>query len=233
MPHKLGTLVLFLAAALPIAFSTPPARADAEFHMPSLGNLEGSRTGADRFLVNGIEIGCEEVTYRGAAEGSSKTLAIEPEFDECTAETLSRFPADFFQELCVFVLHDAKRIEGKALWRAGVDIRCSGGYTAVGWDLFETQARYKVSHQFCSVRMPQQAGVGTAVLRNLGGQHGGIEVRWSLDFPDYTVSTPGGDESSLVCGSTLGGAAGGVSYSGAARVMASSGIAPTFLSVSG
>ncbi|HSR95401.1 MAG TPA: hypothetical protein VLK56_11100 [Solirubrobacterales bacterium] len=215
MPGKLGTFLLIAATALSTGLSAAAAQAEVTFTVPKLGgSIEGQRTGSDRFLSDGIEVGCGGVSYRAAPEGNSRTIEIEPEFYECAAKGLSGLPADFFQEDCAFLLHDVKHVPGVERWKAGgVGIRCHGGYTAIGWTIFETEKKYEEVRQLCSTRIPQQIDGGTAELSNLAGPRGGIEVHWDLDKLEYRVVYG----SSIFCGPMLG-LRRGTSYKGSARV---------------
>jgi hypothetical protein len=213
------TLLFASAAFLSILLFAPVAQADVTFTMPGSGTLEGQRTGSDEFVVHGIGMACDELVYSGEAEGGSRVLEVLPEHAECTAEALSGLPADFYQELCAYRLHDVERMESGERWKANVDIKCSGGYTDIGWDIFETEKRHFESQQVCSTRIPEQAA-GTAELRNLDGRRSGIEVRWNLPHLEYTLYTPRGNGFSLFCGSMLGGTRRDAHYSGAARLFA-------------
>jgi hypothetical protein len=202
-----------LALMLSIACLAPAAQGDATFSAPGLGPLEGEGVGPDRFAVGGLEIACGEVTYGGTTGDNSRSLALEPAFGECIARTLTGLPADFYQELCDFVLHGAKRIGGEKQWKASVDIKCRSVWHAVGWDLYETQQKYTAGQFLCAIRIPEQAGVGTAVLRNTAGRRRGIEIRWNLDDLEYEVLLP-----SLPCGSIEGVALRDASYRGKAVI---------------
>lgn len=211
--------VLFLVslAILSLGLLAPAVQAEPLFTMPSSGALGERGTAAGKFVSGGIEIACNETTYRGEAEGNSTILALEPDYGDCTAQALTGFPADFFQELCSYVLHDLERRQGA--WEAAVDIRCEGEWEGIGWDFYETTGTYREARQFCSTRVPKQPDIGTAELRNLPGRKG-IEIRWDLSGLEYTVARGNSFASSLLCGSMLGGRMGEASYSGTTRVFA-------------
>lgn len=196
------------------------AQADPVFTVSEPAALEGERQGSDRFAVNGIEIACNEVLFSGELDESSETLELQAEHDECTANVLTGLIADFFQEACDYVLHDLRQAGQGPWWKAEVDLKCTGGYWAIGWDFFETEARYREGRDACSIRVIKQPDAGTAEVRDLGGGEDGIEVRWDLPRLDYRVYTVGGFASSLLCGSLAEGIADDASYTGTATVSA-------------
>lgn len=214
MARTLGTSLL--ALMLSVA-SAPTSQAEVIFAAPGPATLEGEGGASDRFAVDGVEIACDEATYRGESSGNSKTLALEPEYAECVAKALSGFPADFFQELCDFVLHDLERATKG--WRAEVDLSCAPGWIGIGWDLFETEAAYQAVRSTCFMRVAEQTDIGTAELRNLRDGNG-IEVRWDLHEFEYTIGGSRSFGSSLLCGSTLDRVRGDTRYSGVAKVFA-------------
>lgn len=228
MSRKLATCLL-TSAALSIALFTPVAQAEVTFTMPAFASLEDQGTGAGRFVTNGIGIACDEAVYRGEASGNSRVLELEPEYAECTTEALTGFPADFFQELCDYVLHDAEPTEGG--WEAEVDIHCNAEWDSVGWDIYETEDAYSEASQFCSTRVPEQPGVGTAELRNLAGRSG-IEIRWNFSNFKYTVETPRSFGSSLLCGSMLGCVRRDAYYRGTTTVVARDSVGGRLLDLS-
>jgi hypothetical protein len=116
------------------------------------------------------------------------------------------------------LLHDLKAIGRTERWRAGVDISCSGGYDSTGWDIYETEAEHSEAHQLCHTTIPEGPDVGSAEVRNLGGHHAGIEVRWDLRNLDYRVYTLGGFGAGLICGTPRGGIASDATYEGAATI---------------
>jgi len=209
-----------IAIALSIAIAAPMAQARSHFTVPAAGTLEGERKGSDRFVVSGNEMACGELTYATAytnvVEPSSPSLEIMPEFSQCIVRALTGLRADFFQEACYYRLYDLKA-DGSGGWNAQVGIDCKGEYTAIGWDLFETEAKYRESHQICSTRIPEGPGAGTAEVRNLSGTKG-IEVRWRLRDLDYELYTLRGVGSSLLCGSLAGKTGGEASYTGTATI---------------
>jgi len=215
MIFKLGTCLLVAMTTLSLACA---AQAEVIFHRPPSAALEGEGIGIDRFETAGTRIACREANYRGGyGSGNAKSIVLEPEYEHCTTEALAGFPADFYQELCNYVLHDARQAgEG---WRAAVDLQCtSSEWDSVGWDIFETEAAYGEARPFCSTRVPEQT-LGTAELRNLP-KHRGIEIHWNLHDFEYTVGTLRGAGSSLLCGSTLHRTRSDARYSGTATVAA-------------
>jgi len=212
MTSRKLTLLSLLASMLSIALPAAAAQGAATFSAP-LESLEGERVGSDRFVVAGIEVDCDAVTYRGTVPIGSRSLALEPAFDKCIGKALTGLPADFYQELCDFVLRDLQPRAGGERWAARVDIECHGEWDDVGWDLFETEWGYSFGRTLCGLRIPEQDGVGTALLRNTAGDRAGIEVRWQLDDFEYEVFEP-----SLVCGAFAGTMQGDGLYEGRATV---------------
>lgn len=226
-------LVALIALLLLSAPPTVGAKS-AYFAMPVNATLQGEGAGSDRFTAHGIGIGCKEITLSGEAAGDSRAMELLPEYSDCTAEALTGFIADFFQESCDYLLHDPRPIPGGNRWRADVDIRCHGGWDSIGWDFYETNGVYREAHYFCAIRIPEGPGAGTAQLRNLRGSRGGIEIHWSFPALDYTVYTLRGSASSLFCGSSLGGVPSDTSYEGSAIIFATDSFGrPANLSVSG
>lgn len=221
MPCRRRTFFLTSTVALSIALLAPgpAAQARVTFTAPAFGTLEGKRTGPDRFVTDGIGVSCDGAAYGGIPVGNSATLELEPEFAECTGEGLSGFPADFFQEDCDYLLHGVERMQGRQRWRADVDLTCRGEFYAVGWDFFETEKKYEEVRPVCSTRVPEQAGIGTAELRNLGGRSG-IEIRWNLGNLDYLVVKPRVHGSSMFCGSMFDGMRKDAYYRGTTTVVA-------------
>jgi hypothetical protein len=233
MARKQGTCLLALAVALCAASFVPAAQAEVTFTTPTSGSLENRGNGPGRFVTAGIGITCDEAVYRGEAGGRSRTLALEPEYGECTGEALAGFPADFFQELCDYLLHDLRK-DGQG-WKATVDLNCTAVWNAVGWDFYETENAYAIARNFCFTRIPEQPGIGTAELRNLPGGKG-IEIHWDLKNFRYKVETPNRETGgSLLCGSMLGGPRRDAYYRGTTVVVARdiAGGPPLDLSISG
>ena len=207
-------------ATLSIGLFAPLAQAETTFKMPARGALEGRSAEPDRFVMGGVTIGCEEGTYTWNA-GRIRTLVLFPEYSECTARALNGFPGDFYQETCTYVLHHPRPLGNKERWQATVAISCTGEWTAVGFDVYETEQKYSEVRAVCATRIPEQANAGTAELRNLPGKRSGIEVRWDLNRIEYSVISPTGSlSSSLFCGSTLGGTRGDARYEGTAVITA-------------
>jgi hypothetical protein len=231
-----GTFRGFLltsVVALSIALTASAAHAESTFKAPVGSELEGQRAGSDEFVTGGIDVACGELTFTGELSGKSAILEVEPEFSECRARALSGLPADFFQELCDFRLHDLEGT-GSERWRAAVGIKCHGGYYAIGWDIYETEEQHLVADQLCSTRVLQRPDAGTAEVRNLGGQRSGIEIRWNLDNLRYEIFTQRDQSSSLFCGSTLGKTRSDAYYKGVATIVGKDSAGrPAQLSVSG
>lgn len=108
---------------------------------------------------------------------------------------------------CDYVLHDLESTGRGSWWKADVDLKRTRGYWAIGWDLYETEARYGEARDACSIRIINQDDAGAAELRNLGSREDGIEVPWDLPALDYRVYTVGGFASSLLCRSVSNGIA--------------------------
>ncbi len=135
------------------------------------------------------------------------------------AQALSGLRADFFQEECTYRLHGIERAGKRSEWEADVDLVCPGEWVGVGWDFFETERKYAGTQSVCFFRILEQKDLGTAYLRNRGGDRG-IEVEWELDSFEYSMSlTPDEPTSSLLCGSSLGGPKGDAHYRGTAIVV--------------
>lgn len=233
MARKQGICLLALAMALWAASFAAAAQAEVTFTMPTSGALENRGNGPGRFVTAGIGITCDEALYRGEASGRSKTLALEPEYGKCTGEALTGFPADFFQELCDYLLHDVKPVAHG--WKATVDLNCTSVWDQVGWDFFETESAYSVARKFCLTRVPEQPAIGTAELRNLPSGKG-IEIHWDFKNFRYKVETPNRETGgSLLCGSIFGGPRRDAYYRGSTVVVArdTAGGPPLDLSISG
>jgi hypothetical protein len=207
-----GLRAFFVASLLSLALASA-ASGSVAFSVTTGEPARGQRVGSDRFTVGGTEIACDEVTFSVVPGGNSKSLALEPAYGECLAKTLTGLPADFYQELCDFVLRDVERLGGTNRWMADVDIECRGQWNAVGWDFYETESKYSLGQALCGIRIPEQAGAGTAVVSNIEGRRPGIEIHWELDDFEYEVFRP-----SLLCGSITGAEQEDASYKGSAVI---------------
>jgi hypothetical protein len=231
---RLALGVLGVALAGTPLVGEAAAQARPVFSVSSSSHLEGERKGSDRWVVHGTEIACGELTFSGEIAAASEVLEVLPEHSECTAEVVTGLIADFYQETCAYVLHDLKRSGPGARWEATVDIRCGGGYDATGWDLYETEAKYREARSLCQTRILEGPDAGSAELRNLGGPRDGIEVHWHLHDLAYRVYGLEGVGASLLCGSPPNGIAKDAAYSGAATIFATgTGEESTGLRVSG
>jgi hypothetical protein len=211
-------VTFFLAIAISALTLFPPSVvAGAEFRAAAPVYMSGGPIGADSFVVGGIDVACDDADFSGRLSGSSKTLEIEPEFYDCRGQALSGFRADFFQEVCAFRLHGLKPVGQTSRWKADVDLKCGGEFVGIGWDFFETEAKYAEVESVCFFRILQQPDIGTAELRNLGAR--GLEVKWNLDRFEYSMSLENEPTSSLLCGSSLGGVEDDAYYRGTTIVV--------------
>ena len=206
-----------MAATLAIALLAPPAQAEPTFRMPDMGELQGVPVEPDKFVMGAVTVGCKAATYSWNA-GRLRTLVLFPEYGGCTARALSGFPADFYQETCTYLLHDLEALGDGNRWQAAVAIQCTGDWTEMGWELFETEQKYAEVRNVCSMRIPEQAG--RAELRNLPGNPDRIEIRWDFNPLEYFIISQNGIGSSLLCGSTLGQLRRDAYYEGAVVVTA-------------
>jgi hypothetical protein len=181
MTRKLAVLVsAFIVAAFVGAVAVSPALAEepALFHSEaSHTTLTGEQVGTDVLTVNGGNVECKKITYKGTAEVQSPSeITLEPSYSECTAFGFAG--AEVKVNGCAYVLHSGTK-EGGNL-EGSFDIECPEGKTI---EFIATL----VGTKRCTLTLPAQKGLGTLTYVNEGaGTSRDYKANLSLSAVKYT-----------------------------------------------
>jgi hypothetical protein len=201
-----------LLGVLAICVLAPVAAHAFVFSAPRYSILEGERSGSDVFKIGGIEQVCKQGYFNG--NFSSRTLEVEPVFDECTAKALAGMTSNYVLYKCTFQVRAVDRPSRKGAWEAPVDLECPTTYK-LRWQVFESQESFEGGKNVCTTTVPPQKNIGTAEVTNMKGSRDDITIRWDLSGMRY--ETYG---SALYCGGPEGATRQGASYRGYATIRA-------------
>ncbi|HYJ20705.1 MAG TPA: hypothetical protein VEW07_01630 [Solirubrobacterales bacterium] len=197
-----------------MAVAPATVRAEGSFVASPSSIVKGEPTGANIFTAAAVKKECGKADFHGTLSGSSRTLELEPIYDDCTAKVLGGLPVKFVIGSCFYQLHHLAPLQGKDGWKAEVNLTCPTEFQ-LQWNIYETAHGFDTGSVICTTSMPSQSNIGTAVLSNREAAADYIAIRWNLRQIKYRAY---GNE--LLCGSSFGEVRHDAAFTGTTRVAA-------------